>query len=589
MLKSAIPVELAPKIASLNGTRNLKVYSKSSLPSPTLVGVVTPRLYLPSNWSSWSPDELRGVVRHELVHFDSRDIYVLILQAMATALFCANPLIWLLNRRLMYLRELRCDEAVLRETELTPAEYGRLLLGFVDRRPAPSALTVYFSEREPTLKARFEHILDYKEGEMKRSKWKLVILFLVGLMVVPFSIRKAYTQNDGGTQVSKSAADGKKAEITPHREAKAVSGHVDSNDVLPIVYDTKEVDVKPHPVQIFGPDYPEEALNSKIDGEVYLKFIVNVDSSVSDVTVLKGPEIFHKAATDAALQWRFRPAKHRGKVVPAWIMMPMGFSLTADPDGKALHAKATKHSSAELPEPQAAPAESNNGSSDKIYEFWSVDERPVVTHSVEPVYPDAAQKAGLTGSVFMKFKVNVDGSVSHINVMKGKAIFHEAAINAISQYRFHPAKHEGELVPVWMTIPIRFQSHKTKAVPSPDKSDAGGDKVFEFWEVDVMPVNLNSHAVRPNYPDLAQKAGLTRTVFLKFKINVDGTVSDVHVLKGDEVFHKPAIEAVTQFRYKPAEHEGKPVAVWMTHHFAFAPPEHQDETAPDTSDPAVGN
>ena len=583
MLKSAIPVELAPEIASLNGTRNLKVYSKSSLPSPTLVGLERPRLYLPSNWSSWSPDELRGVVRHELAHFERRDIYVLILQAVATALFCTNPLIWLLNRKLMYLRELRCDEAVLRETYLTPAEYGRLLLDFVDRRPAPSALTLYLIERETTLKARFEHLLSYKEGEMKRSKWQLVIVLIVGLMVVPFSIRKAYTQNDGGTQVSKSAADGKKAEITPHREVKAVSGHVDSNDVLPIVYDTKEVDVKPHPVQIFGPDYPEEALNSKIDGEVHLKFIVNVDSSVSDVTVLKGPEIFLKAATDAALQWRFRPAMHRGKVVPAWMIMPIGFSLTADLDGKALHAKATKHSSAELPEPQAAPAEFNNGSSDKIYEFWSVDERSVVTHSVEPVYPDAAQKAGLTGSVFMKFKVNVDGSVSHINVMKGKAIFHEAAINAISQYRFHPAKHEGELVPVWMTIPIRFKLSNPNAVPPPDSSDAGADKVLPFWDVDVKPVNLNSHAVRPNYPDSAKEAGLTGNVFLKFKINVDGSVSDVQVMKGDEVFRQSAIGAVRQFRFNPAELDGKPVPVWMTQRIAFALPENQDEAATDSS------
>ena len=101
-LKSAAPVvDLAPKIASLNAPGNLNVFSKPTLPSPILVGLVRPRLYLPSKWSSWSPDELRGVVRHELVHYERRDIYVLILQAVATALFCANPLIWLLNRRLI--------------------------------------------------------------------------------------------------------------------------------------------------------------------------------------------------------------------------------------------------------------------------------------------------------------------------------------------------------------------------------------------------------------------------------------------------------------------------------------------------------
>ena len=197
-LKSATPVDLAGEVASLNAPRNLEVFSKPTLTSPILVGLIRPRLFLPSKWTSWTPEELRGVARHELAHFERRDIHVLILQAMATALFGANPLIWLLNRRLMYLRELRCDEAVLRETRLTPAEYGRLLLEFVDRRPAPSALTVFFTYRGTTLKKRLEHVLGFKEGCIKRSKRQMAALVLVGLAIVPLSIREAYTQNENG-------------------------------------------------------------------------------------------------------------------------------------------------------------------------------------------------------------------------------------------------------------------------------------------------------------------------------------------------------------------------------------------------------
>ena len=547
MLKSAIPVELAPKIASLIGTRNLKVYSKSSLPSPTLVGLERPRLYLPSNWSSWSPDELRGVVRHELAHFERRDIYVLTLQAMATALFGANPLIWLLNRKLMYLRELRCDEAVLRETNLTPAEYGRLLLDFVDRRPAPSALTLYLIERETTLKARFEHLLNYKEGEMKRSKWQLAIPVLIGLMIAPFSIREAYTQNERGLEVSKSATDDRTVENTQPREVGAVSGHVDGNDVLYVVYDIKEVDVKPHPVKILPPEYPEEAPENKIDGVVHLKIIVNVDGSVSDVTVLKGPEIFHNAATDAVLQWRFKPAEYNGKVVPVTLLTPIRFSSKPD----------------------------------NVLEFWSVDVKPVLTNPVGPVYPDKARKAGLVGNVFLRFVVNVNGTVSHINVLKGKAIFHKPAIDAISQCRFTPAEHEGKPVPVWMTQRISFQLPKPKSVPPPEKGDAEAEKAFEIWEVDEKPVL--THSVPPIYPDLALRAGLKGNVFLRLKVNADGTVSDIKVLKGQAIFRKPATDALSQFRFKPAELGGKPVPAWMAQRIAFALPENQDEAAADSS------
>ena len=201
-LRSANPVDLASEVPSLNAPRNLEVFSKTDLPSPILVGLIRPRLFLPTKWSSWTPEELRGVVRHELAHFEKRDIHVLILQAIATALFGVNPLIWLLNRRLMLLRELRCDEAVLRETNLTPAEYGRLLLGLVDRRSAPRALTVFFTDRGTTLKKRLEHVLGFKEGRIKRSKRQVAALVLVGLMIVPLSIREAYTQMDSEPQSS---------------------------------------------------------------------------------------------------------------------------------------------------------------------------------------------------------------------------------------------------------------------------------------------------------------------------------------------------------------------------------------------------
>ena len=292
-----------------------------------------------------------------------------------------------------------------------------------------------------------------------------------------------------------------------------------------------------------------------MDGEVHLKYIVNVDSSVSDVTVLKGPEVFHRAATDAVLQWRFKPAEHKGKVVPVSMLAPIGFS----------------------PEP------------DKGFDVWSVDVKPVLTNRVEPIYPDKARKTGLMGNVFLKFKVNEDGSVSDVRALKGRSVFVKPAIDAISQYRFKPAEHEGKPVAVWVTHRIILKPPKPKAVATADSGDADSDKVLEIRSVDAKPVVI--HSVQPVYPNITKKAGLAGSVVLKFKVNVDGSVSDVDafVLKGGEIFRKPAIEAVRQFLYKPAEHEGKPVAVWMTQHFTFAPPEHQDDTAPDPSDPRVGN
>ena len=140
-----------------------------------------------------------------------------------------------------------------------------------------------------------------------------------------------------------------------------------------------------------------------------------------------------------------------------------------------------------------------------------------------------------------------------------------------------------------MTHQISFKLPKHGAALSIEKSDPGGDRVYEFWDVDVKPVKLNQRTVRPVYPDHAKKAGLAGNVFLKFKINVDGSVSDAIVLKGDDVFRQPAIDAVNQFRFKPAEIGGKPVPVWMSQRIVFALPEHEVDAVPETGEPGVGN
>ena len=541
-LRLAVPVDLAREMRSLNGTRDMEIYAKASLRSPLLVGIVKPRLYLPAHWSSWSPEELRGVVAHELAHRDNRDIWVLIFQGIAMALFCMNPLVWLLNRRLAFLRELRCDEAVLRETNLTPAEYGRLLFGFVDRRPALSAL--YFNERGTALKKRLEYILNFTEDSVKRSRWQLAIPILIGLAIVPFSIREAYTQDEGDHEVMELVEDEKKPEPTPEQPTlPSTSVDVDSSEV----FEYKEVEVKPHPINITPPAYPEKARKEKIEGKVTLQVVVNVDGSVSDVSVLEGPEVFHQAAIDAISQSRFRPAEHNGKVVPVWVLMPIEFSLgSTDTD-------------LQLTSPVPIDADGNEV---EIPRFFEVEAPPELLKSVKSVYPPRV-------TVRLELKVNVDGSVGDMKVLKGPEEFHQAAIDAISQYRFKPGTLNGKVVPVRMTQSIIFRLPKQQT-PPPASGDADSSKVLEFFMVEVKPRVL--HFVKPVHPEEALRDSLEGKVFLKFIVNVDGSVSDVSVLRGEAIFHRAAIDAVSQFRYKPAEHNGKVVPVWLTQPVSFRLP-----------------
>ena len=75
------------------------------------------------------------------------------------------------------------------------------------------------------------------------------------------------------------------------------------------------------------------------------------------------------------------------------------------------------------------------------------------------VYPDIAQDQGLQGTVILRFKVDVDGSVSTIKVEKSLSKeCDKAAADVVRKLkRFIPAKQQGHPVPVWFRLPVRFR------------------------------------------------------------------------------------------------------------------------------------
>lgn len=73
-----------------------------------------------------------------------------------------------------------------------------------------------------------------------------------------------------------------------------------------------------------------------------------------------------------------------------------------------------------------------------------------------------------------------------------------------------------------------------------------------------------TRGMTPVYPEIAMRAGLEGDVFVAFTVGVDGSVRDVRVVRGPEIFRKAAVEAVSQFVFEPAVQNDRPVAVRMT-------------------------
>lgn len=85
------------------------------------------------------------------------------------------------------------------------------------------------------------------------------------------------------------------------------------------------------PVKIFSPQplYTEEARRAGIQGIVILEAVVDEDGSVRNVKVLKGlPMGLDESAVEAVMNWKYEPAKMKGRPVPVYFTFTISFSLT---------------------------------------------------------------------------------------------------------------------------------------------------------------------------------------------------------------------------------------------------------------------
>lgn len=73
------------------------------------------------------------------------------------------------------------------------------------------------------------------------------------------------------------------------------------------------------------------------------------------------------------------------------------------------------------------------------------------------------------------------------------------------------------------------------------------------------------HQVQPRYSELARRAGVQGAVIVEAVIDEQGQVTNVRVLRGLPMgLDRAAVEAIQQWRFKPATMNGRPVKIYYT-------------------------
>ena len=83
---------------------------------------------------------------------------------------------------------------------------------------------------------------------------------------------------------------------------------------------------------------------------------------------------------------------------------------------------------------------------------------PISGQSPPPTYPASAMRRGERGTVLLRVDVGVDGVPSKVSIehRSGSRALDRAAVDAVRQWRFHPAQRDGQPVPASLVVPIDF-------------------------------------------------------------------------------------------------------------------------------------
>lgn len=90
----------------------------------------------------------------------------------------------------------------------------------------------------------------------------------------------------------------------------------------------------------------------------------------------------------------------------------------------------------------------------------------------------------------------------------------------------------------------------------------------DFVPVEKQPAPVKQ--VQPTYPEIARRAGVEGTVWIKIWVDKEGKAKKAQVIKSDaELFNQVALDAAMQWVFTPAVMNNGPVAVWVSIPFKF--------------------
>ena len=197
---------------------------------------------------------------------------------------------------------------------------------------------------------------------------------------------------------------------------------------------------------------------------------------------------------------------------------------------------------------------------------------PIILERATIVYPTDAAPGAIEGDCVLSMIVGEDGTASNIQVVRSHgASFDAAAIAAIRQSKFDPGTVNGKPVSVRMFARTRFFADMRPTYPRimvrfgpPSGMPLQGLRGPMMNQRGDTPPRAISTS-EPEFSDEARKNKIQGVVIVSVLVTEEGNPIDPQIIHSlDPGLDEKAIECALRYRFRPAMHEGTPIAARIT-------------------------
>lgn len=178
-----LKIDISKEREILNINKNIQVRITNEINSPSLCGIINPKILIPLNMvNNLDNEEMRYIILHELCHYKRKDVVISWLGYIAKTIHWFNPIIYIGLNTMTYDCEAACDEMVLSKlSNEENVKYGNTILNVLHliniRSTVPGTTSMVTNKK--SLKDRIKFI-----AENKKFTYKTAILGAIAIVIL---------------------------------------------------------------------------------------------------------------------------------------------------------------------------------------------------------------------------------------------------------------------------------------------------------------------------------------------------------------------------------------------------------------------